>query len=66
MSPAHVAAVAVFLLSGLAEEVHGEAIGVAGARTYAIRPRETTGAFGPKGPLQPREVLGAWGDVLKP
>ncbi len=66
MSPAHVAAVAVFLLSGLAEDVHGEAIGVAGSRTYAIRPRETTGAFGPSKPLEPREVRGVWTDALKP
>lgn len=66
MSPAHVAAVAVFLLSPLAEEVHGEAIGVAGARTYAIRPRETTGSFGAAKPLTPREVLSAWAEVLKP
>ncbi|MBX7192916.1 MAG: SDR family oxidoreductase [Sandaracinaceae bacterium] len=66
MSPAHVASVAVFLLSPLAEEVHGEAIGVAGARTYAIRPRETTGSFGPTKPLDPREVRAAWPEVLKP
>lgn len=66
MSPAHVASVAVFLLSRLAEEVHGEAIGVAGARTYAIRPRETTGSFGPAKPLTPREVWSAWVEVLKP
>jgi NAD(P)-dependent dehydrogenase (short-subunit alcohol dehydrogenase family) len=66
MSPAHVAAVAVFLLSQLAEEVHGEAVGVAGARTYAIRPRETTGAFGGAKPSTPREVHSAWAEVLKP
>jgi NAD(P)-dependent dehydrogenase (short-subunit alcohol dehydrogenase family) len=66
MSPAHVASVAVFLLTRLAEEVHGEAIGVAGARTYAIRPRETTGSFGPAKPQTPREVLAAWAEVLKP
>lgn len=66
MSAAHVASVAVFLLSGLAEEVHGEAIGVAGSRTYAIRPRETTGAFGPPKPLEPREVRGVWNEALKP
>ncbi|MBN8615583.1 MAG: SDR family oxidoreductase [Deltaproteobacteria bacterium] len=66
MSPAHVAAVAVFLASSLAEDVHGEAIGVAGSRTYAIRPRETTGAFGPAKPLEPREVRGVWNEALKP
>jgi len=66
MSPAHVAGVVAFLLSDLAEEVHGEAIGVAGVRTYAIRPRETTGAFGQSKPLDPREVRGLWSEVLKP
>lgn len=66
MSPAHVASVVVYLLSDLAEDVHGEAIGVAGARSYAIRARETTGAFGPSKPLDPREVREVWAEVLKP
>lgn len=66
MSPAHVASVVTFLLSELAAEVHGEAIGVAGVRTYAIRPRETTGAFGQSKPLEPREVRALWPEVLKP
>ena len=66
LRPSLAASVAVFLLSPLAEEVHGEAIGVAGARTYAIRPRETTGSFGPTKPLDPREVRAAWPEVLKP
>ncbi|GAB4197541.1 MAG: glucose 1-dehydrogenase [Sandaracinaceae bacterium] len=66
LSPEHVASVITFLLSDLAEEVHGEAVGVAGARTYAIRARETTGAFGPPKPLDPREVRAQWSEVLKP
>jgi len=66
MSAAHVAGVVAFLLSDLAEEVHGEAVGVAGVRTYAIRPRETTGAFGQSKALDPREVRALWPEVLKP
>jgi NAD(P)-dependent dehydrogenase (short-subunit alcohol dehydrogenase family) len=66
LSPEHVASVIGFLLSDLAEEVHGEAVGVAGARTYAIRARETTGAFGGPKPLDPREVRAQWTEVLKP
>lgn len=66
MSPEHVAALVVFLLSDLAEGVHGEAIGVAGSRAYAIRARETTGAFGPPTPADPRSFAESWSDVLKP
>ncbi len=66
MSAAHVAGVVAFLLSDLAEEVHGEAVGVAGVRTYAIRPRETTGAFGQSKALDPREVRALWPEVVKP
>lgn len=66
LSPAHVAPIAVYLLSDLAEDVHGEAIGVAGSRAYAIRPRETTGSFGPPNPLDPRDVHQAWTHVFDP
>jgi NAD(P)-dependent dehydrogenase (short-subunit alcohol dehydrogenase family) len=58
LSPEHVASVIGFLLSDLAEEVHGEA--------YAIRARETTGVFGGAKPADPREVRGWWAEVLKP
>lgn len=66
LSPDHVAGIVGFLLSDLAEEVHGEAVGVAGSRTYAIRARESTGAFGEAKPLDPREVRALWPEVLKP
>ncbi len=49
MSPEHVAPVAAFLCSEQSREVHGEVLGVAGARVYAFRVRETTGAFAPGG-----------------
>ncbi len=66
MSPDHVAAIVAYLLSDLAADVHGEAIGVAGSRTYAIRPRETSGAFGPPNPLDPREVHTLWTSIFEP
>lgn len=57
MSPEHVAPVAAFLCSDLAKDVHGEILGVAGARVYAFRVRETTGAFAPGGrPFTPDEL----------
>ena len=49
MSPEHVAPVAAFLCSEHSCDVHGEVLGVAGARVYAFRVRETTGAFAPGG-----------------
>jgi len=49
MSPEHVAPVAAFLCSEHSRDVHGEVLGVAGARVYAFRVRETTGAFAPGG-----------------
>ena len=57
MSPEHVARVVAFLLSERARDVHGEAVGVAGSRVYAVRARETPGAFG-EGPPLSLEALG--------
>lgn len=54
MSPAHVAALVVFLLSDAAREVSGEIVGVAGARTYGFKTRETPGAFGEGPAVDPR------------
>jgi NAD(P)-dependent dehydrogenase (short-subunit alcohol dehydrogenase family) len=54
MSPAHVAAMVGYLLSSLASEVNGEVIGVAGARAYGLKTRETPGAFADGGPADPR------------
>ncbi|MDQ3035410.1 MAG: SDR family oxidoreductase [Myxococcota bacterium] len=65
MSPAHVAPIAVFLASPLAEDVHGEVVGIAGARSYAFRSRETTGAFSDGRPLSVREVRDAWRDITR-
>jgi NAD(P)-dependent dehydrogenase (short-subunit alcohol dehydrogenase family) len=65
MSPAHVAPVAVFLAGPLASDVHGEVVGAAGARTYAIRARETTGAFGDGKPPSIAAVRDAWRDITR-
>jgi NAD(P)-dependent dehydrogenase (short-subunit alcohol dehydrogenase family) len=65
MSPAHVAPIAVFLASPLAEDVHGEVLGIAGARAYAFRSRETTGAFSDGRPLSVREVRDVWRDITR-
>lgn len=46
LSPEHVAATLVYLVSPEAADVSGETLGVAGPRTYAFRIRETPGAFG--------------------
>lgn len=65
MSPQHVAPIAAFLASSLADDVHGEIVGIAGARSYAFRARETTGAFGEGRPLSIREVRDAWRDITR-
>ncbi len=54
MSPAHVAGMIGYLLSALASDVNGEVIGVAGARAYALKTRETPGVFSEGGPADPR------------
>ena len=65
MSPQHVAPIALFLASPLAEEVHGEVVGIAGARAYSFRARESTGAFSDGRPLSIREVQAAWREVTR-
>lgn len=65
MSPLHVAPLAAFLASPLAEEIHGEIVGVAGARAYAFRSRETTGSFTDGKPFSVREVRDRWQDMTR-
>jgi NAD(P)-dependent dehydrogenase (short-subunit alcohol dehydrogenase family) len=66
MSPEHVAPVAAFLCSELATDVHGEVLGVAGARVYSFRVRETTGAFGAGGrPFTPEEIKTAFREITR-
>ena len=65
MSPDYVARVAAFLLSDAAEEITGEVIGVAGARTYAFRTRETPGHFAEPGDLSINDVKSHWREVVR-
>jgi NAD(P)-dependent dehydrogenase (short-subunit alcohol dehydrogenase family) len=65
MSPEHVAEVAAFLVSDLAEDVFGEVIGVAGSRVYAIRARETTGAFAEGGPFTLDALRAVWAEITR-
>jgi NAD(P)-dependent dehydrogenase (short-subunit alcohol dehydrogenase family) len=65
MSPLHVAPLAVFLASSLAEDIHGEIVGIAGARAYAFRSRETTGSFSDGKPFSVHEVRDMWQDITR-
>lgn len=65
MGPEHVAAVALFLASDLSADVNGEVVGVAGGRVYALRARESTGAFSDDRPLTPEELLRAWPEITR-
>jgi hypothetical protein len=65
MSPEHVAHVVAFLLSDLAADVNGEAVGVAGSRVYAIRARETPGAFGEGPPLTLDALAALWPSAIR-
>lgn len=65
MTAEHVAPVAELLVSELGAEVNGEIIGVAGSRVYALRFRETTGAFVEAAPLTAEALRAAWPDVMR-
>lgn len=65
MTPAQVAPVTVFLLSDLARDVHGELVGVAGARVYGVAPRESTGVFFEQGPPSPEALAAAWSSIIR-
>ena len=65
MSPEHVAPVAAFLISDLAAEVSGEILGVAGGRIYALRSKETTGAFAESRPFTLEEIKAAFGEITR-
>lgn len=65
MGPDHVAPVVTYLTSDTAHDVSGEILGVAGGRIYAIRSRETTGAFMEGRPFTPEEVGTAFEEITR-
>lgn len=65
MSPAHVAAMIGYLLSGLSSEVNGEVVGVAGARAYGLKTRETPGAFSEGGAVDPRWYVEKFREAMR-
>ncbi len=65
MSPEYVAPIAGYLLSDLSRELTGEILGVAGARAYTYRVRETAGAFSESRPFTVDEVAASFRDITK-
>lgn len=65
LRPEHVASLAVYLVSSLAEDVQGEVVGSAGVRTYTFRTRETPGHFRDEMVCSPDEVHRAWRDITR-
>ncbi|MFW6050003.1 MAG: SDR family NAD(P)-dependent oxidoreductase [Myxococcota bacterium] len=65
MGPHHVAPLAAYLASDLAADVSGEVLGVAGGRAYAVRCRETTGAFVEGRPFTPEEIATRLDEIVR-
>jgi NAD(P)-dependent dehydrogenase (short-subunit alcohol dehydrogenase family) len=65
LTPEHVAQVVCHLLSEQSRDVHGEIIGVAGGRVYALRMSETSGVYHDEGPVPLAELAGAFREVTR-
>lgn len=65
MTAEHVAPVVAFLLGPDARDVSGEVVGVAGGRLYALRARETTGAFSEGRPFTVEDIKAAWDEATR-
>ena len=63
LTPAQVAPLVLHLLSEASEAVHGEVIGAAGSRMYALHARETTGAFAEGESFSFAEVGERWAEI---
>lgn len=65
MGPEHIATLVTFLFSEGGTSVHGEVLGVAGGRIYAIQSRETTGAFVEGRGFKEDEIAAAWSEITR-
>jgi len=61
----HVAPLVVHLLSDAGEAIHGEVLGVAGTRVYALHARETTGAFAAEERFSVDEIGRRWAEITR-
>lgn len=65
MTPEHVAPLVAFLLADDARDVHGDVLGVAGGRVYALQSRETTGSFAEGRSFAADEILKVYGEITR-
>jgi NAD(P)-dependent dehydrogenase (short-subunit alcohol dehydrogenase family) len=65
LTPEHVGQVVCHLLSDASRDVHGEIVGVAGGRVYALRMSETSGVYHDEGPVPLAELAGAFREVTR-
>ncbi len=65
LAPEHVAPLVVHLLSDAGEAIHGEVLGVAGTRIYALHARETTGAFAGEERFTVAEIDRRWAEITR-
>ncbi len=65
LAPEHVAPLVVHLLSDAGEAIHGEVLGVAGSRIYALHARETTGAFAEADRFTVAEIDRRWAEITR-
>ncbi len=63
LGPEGVAPLVLHLLSDASEAVHGEVVGAAGGRMYALHARETTGAFAEGESFSAAEVGERWAEI---
>ena len=65
LAPEHVAPLVVHLLSDAGSAIHGEVLGVAGSRIYALHARETTGAFADEDAFAVEEIGRRWAEITR-
>lgn len=65
LSPEHVAPLVVHLLSDAGAAIHGEVLGAAGTRLYALHAKETTGAFAEAERFTVAEIDRRWAEITR-